>query len=297
MKRFVCHSRFLTGSLPHRSANDVAPRNHQAKRGFTLIELSIVLVIIGLIAGGVLVGRDLIHAAKMRKVLHTVEGFETAVYSFLQKYDAIPGDMSNATQIWGVDATGGVCPNNFYTPTPKSATCNGNGDGRVGDFTTGWINQYEWARFWQHLANAEMIPGLYTGTSTSGGLFTYSYCGTSSPVSPLGGDTCWLIRYERNDSLPLGTSVFRTPPVHALRIVTSGEFSHLSLKVMSPADLASLDAKADDGKPGTGWIRSDRSWNPDCHSGNDVGGTQPQNALYVASSHRLLCTPVFHVLK
>ena len=62
--------------------------------GFTLIELSIVLVIIGLIVGGVLVGQDLIRAAYIRAQISQIEKFNTAVNTFYGKYQALPGDMN-----------------------------------------------------------------------------------------------------------------------------------------------------------------------------------------------------------
>jgi prepilin-type N-terminal cleavage/methylation domain-containing protein len=65
--------------------------------GFTLIELSIVLVIIGLIVGGVLVGQDLIRAAYVRAQISQVEQFNTAVNTFYGKYQALPGDMNLST--------------------------------------------------------------------------------------------------------------------------------------------------------------------------------------------------------
>jgi prepilin-type N-terminal cleavage/methylation domain-containing protein len=71
--------------------------------GFTLIELSIVLVIIGLLVGGVLVARDLIEAASVRKDMATVEKYNTAIITFKMKYNALPGDMTNPTQ-FGFDA-------------------------------------------------------------------------------------------------------------------------------------------------------------------------------------------------
>lgn len=64
-------------------------------KGFTLIELSVTLVIIGLIIGGLLIGQDLIIAAKMRQQMKTLEEFDLAVNIFKLKYnDAIPGDMT-----------------------------------------------------------------------------------------------------------------------------------------------------------------------------------------------------------
>ena len=71
--------------------------------GFTLVELSIVLVIIGLIIGGVLVGRDLITAATVRAQIAQIEKYQTAVNTFRGKYGYLPGDIPDpaVTQFGG----------------------------------------------------------------------------------------------------------------------------------------------------------------------------------------------------
>ena len=77
------------------------------KVGFTLIELSIVLVIIGLIIGGVLVGRDLISAAGVRAQISQIEKYQSAVNTFRGKYGYLPGDISDPTaQQYGFAARG-----------------------------------------------------------------------------------------------------------------------------------------------------------------------------------------------
>lgn len=90
--------------------NRASPHN-----GFTLIELSIVLVIIGLIVGGILAGRELIAQAQVRKDIALIQSIITAVHTFKLKYNQLPGDMTDPQAVFNVPYAG-------Y----------GNGDGSVG---------------------------------------------------------------------------------------------------------------------------------------------------------------------
>jgi len=99
---------------------------HIRTTGFTLIELSIVLVIIGLLVGGILVGRDLIEFAKVRAQITQLSDIETQIKTFELKYNCIPGDCPNATDLLGSGSVSsysyGVC---------NSSVCNGTGNGIV----------------------------------------------------------------------------------------------------------------------------------------------------------------------
>ena len=95
---------------------------HRTLRGFTLIELSIVLVIIGLIVGGILTGQDMIKAAEIRATITQLERFNTAVNTFRGKYNGIPGDV-----LGGVSFFYAISNQNAGGPAPG----NGNGDGLV----------------------------------------------------------------------------------------------------------------------------------------------------------------------
>ena len=133
--------------------------------GFSLLELSIVLVIIGLIAGGIVAGSAMIRAAELRAVITEVNKFQTSVHTFKDKYLGIPADLKNATSFWGAaHATPATCLSTVGTGTE---TCNGNGDGRV-DRGLVLSNYSESFMFWQHLANAELIEGTYSGIAGPG---------------------------------------------------------------------------------------------------------------------------------
>ena len=72
------------------------------KNGFSLVELSIVLVILGLLTGGILGGQALIRAAELRAATTESQRYLAAINSFRDKYFALPGDMAIATRFWGV---------------------------------------------------------------------------------------------------------------------------------------------------------------------------------------------------
>jgi prepilin-type N-terminal cleavage/methylation domain-containing protein len=134
--------------------------------GFTLIELSIVLVIIGLIVGGVLVGQDLIRAAYIRAQISQIEKFNTAVNTFRGKYNALPGDLNADTALqYGFTARGQYAGE-------------GDGDGIIEGIisnTSGSNNGRaqgagETVMFWQDLTyanglNLNLIEGSFTGAS------------------------------------------------------------------------------------------------------------------------------------
>lgn len=133
---------------------------HNARDGFTLIELSIVLVIIGLIAGGILTGQDLIKAASLRAQIAQIEKYNTAVRAFQNKYGGLPGDL----------ALGLASNFGFVT-----SGCNGgagarDGNGIIEGFAGGYTannDQFlgETGLFWEDLS----IAGLVDGTFPSGG--------------------------------------------------------------------------------------------------------------------------------
>jgi hypothetical protein len=116
--------------------------------GFTLVEV-----------GGILVGMDMIRAAQMRKLGTEPEAFRMAANTFKIKFNCMPGDCPNATDFFGT-APEGCPPGLRLGHTQKYATCNGNGNGLL-DWTTDEM------LCWQHLAAAQLLPGLFSGTLTA----------------------------------------------------------------------------------------------------------------------------------
>lgn len=226
--------------------------------GFSLVELSIVLVVLGLLVGGVITGQSLIRAAELRSIPAEFAIYQGAVHTFRERYLSLPGDMNNATRFWGqmgAGGTGGPCPATTGTGTE---TCNGNGNGLIDHLTSG----HEFFLFWQHLANAGLIEGQFTGVSgplsppNPGGRDVI--VGINSPRSKYGSDTTWMpVARCTGSSLcwdVAGVFGINTLYFGAHERPDSVEMAKFALK---PIDAWNIDVKMDDGKPGAGklWSR------------------------------------------
>lgn len=224
--------------------------SHIAKMvGFTLIELSIVLVIIGLVAGGVLFGKDLIRAAEIRKTIKDIENYKTAVNTFKIKYNCIAGDCHKATDFWAArNANNATC----LTTTPAlgapTPTCNGNNNGRVDD------SSEEPFLFWQHLANANLIQGQYTGIH-DGEVIYHHVLGQNCPASAIANAG---FSFSYLDAT--GGTDGQTYAIYYGNMFWFGEQwlpaggHRTQYSVFTPIEAMSVDQKIDDGKPATGWF-------------------------------------------
>jgi len=116
------------------------------QRGFTLIEIAIVLVIIGLLLGGVLKGQELITSARVRNLISQQDGVKAAFFGFLDRYRAYPGDYNQAV-----------------ANIPGCAACqNGNNNGQITANTVAGATIDEQIAVWEHLSRAGFINGSYT---------------------------------------------------------------------------------------------------------------------------------------
>ncbi len=120
------------------------------QRGFTLVEIAIVLVVIGLLLGGVLKGQELIASSRVRNMADQQAGIQAAYYGFQDRYRAIPGDMPSS------DATAAIGTTvNF--PTDGLATA---GNGKI-DADWEEVNAV-----WEQLSKAGFIKGNYEGADS-----------------------------------------------------------------------------------------------------------------------------------
>ncbi len=158
------------------SAHTSLSGNFILKSGFTLIELSIVLVIIGLIIGGILVGADLINAAAIRSQISQIEKYNTAVNNFRNKYGYLPGDIPNpfATEfgfisrgtLSGTGDGNGVIEGHIGSPGTECGFCGGDGEATT---------------FWVDLSTAGLIEGGFNTANPS-----------SNPTPPVTGSNLAL---------------------------------------------------------------------------------------------------------
>ncbi len=125
-------------------------RNNQ--KGFTLVEIAIVMVIIGLLIGGILKGQEMINNAKVKRVVKQADELRAAVMTFYDKYGQYPGD-ENSTLF-----------------PPGTDTYNGNNNGQISVAEAPWV--------FTDLVLANLISGTYTGAALS------------YPSNAFGGTTC-----------------------------------------------------------------------------------------------------------
>lgn len=121
------------------------------KKGFTLIELSVVIVIIGLIVAGIVGGQNLVKQAKLKTIASEFQKLEIAMNTFQLEYNHLPGDIPNANSYWTGCNSGA-----------SASECNGDGNRKI-EWTNGSDSDRESVRVYQHLSLAGLLNGNYSG--------------------------------------------------------------------------------------------------------------------------------------
>jgi len=205
----------------------------RSQAGFTLVELAIVMIIIGLLIGGVLKGQELIGNAQTTATVAQVKAIEAATSTFKDTYAALPGDIiSPDTRL--PNCTVGAC------------ATDGNGNGRLDNLTSATPIAAEGERYFVHLNAANLMTGIIAGAS--GTL-------TNFPTAKISGNF-----------IQAGNAV--APADLAGAVDSTGAQSGLYLTVINAVGVPSattvglkpneglrIDTKVDDGVPGTGIVR------------------------------------------
>lgn len=254
-----------------------------AQSGFSLVELSIALVILGLLTGGILAGQSLIRASELRAVSTEYNRYVTATQTFRDKYFALPGDMANAESFWQSSAI--AAADCRVTAAVGTATCNGDGDGNIEMLSARSMESF---RFWQQLTNAGMIEGTYTGIPTSDGMWGGAL-GTNLPRSKL-RYAGWAVITGADTVLYSGWYLNAFPPANSNNWLELGSIVGVNGLVidplLKPEEAWNIDSKLDDGRPGTGNVTTfNNTQHSTCASSNTAA-----NATYQLGGSSSACT-------
>lgn len=221
--------------------------------GFTLIELAIVMVVIGLVVGGILVGVDLVSTANVRATITQIDRYNVAANTFRVKYSELPGDISAAGA-----AQFGLAPRGLY-----AGMGDGNGiiEGVEANYpgTNNGLAQLagETAMFWVDLASASLIPDSFSVASAA----------NPSPITVTLSSSPNVMNYVPTAKLGAGNfiTVFSQNSQNFFAISNITSISTLgaltSTPGLTPRQASYIDTKIDDGLPKNGNVLAQYEWN------------------------------------
>lgn len=199
--------------------------------GYTLVEISIVLVVIGLLVGGILAGHSLIRQSALQSVVSEASQYKSAIIRFKDKYHDYPGDMSDAQDYWG------------------ASTNNGNGN-HIIEAASAASTSGEAFEFWNQLSLSGEIAGHFTGKSGPAAVMDTvpKVNAPASHVSNAGWGVTNLTNYAGDNN----SYAFNYGNVITFGSASTGNPTIAG--AMKPDEAWNIDTKIDDGKPASGSI-------------------------------------------
>ena len=214
----------------------------KSEGGFTLVELAIVLMIIGLLIGGILRGQELMENARVTSTIQQTKAYDGATTTFRDAYSALPGDLVNpGVRLANCTGIGTAC------------TTAGNGDSILGTSLTGKAANYasdnlsENRRYWLHMAVARLISGVDASGDTT------AAWGVMFPAAKIGGG--FHVVYANIAAVapaPAVSGHFLVLRNGAGGTATTAVQEGGGTSALSPLRAAQIDRKLDDGLPQTG---------------------------------------------
>lgn len=206
--------------------------NNRWKKGISAIELSLILVIVGLVVVSTLSAISIAKRGTIRTVIADLTFFNTATNNFKLYYKQLPGDFVHAHALWD-NGTNKVCG------TPSE--CNGNGDDVVS--YSGTSSNNESLRAWQHLNFSGLVHGSFTGIGLGNG--RQAIAGRNIPKSHIAGSG-YTLEYQ-NVYQRMGNGIM---------FGSHRKNDHASNSALTPKDAHTIDTKIDDGRVQLGNIIS-----------------------------------------
>lgn len=270
----------------------------RVQQGFSLLEASIVLVMIGLVAGIVMFASGLQQRQKLRNVITDAQTYSTAMWQFKQQYGSLPGDMPNATEVWGTannspfgspDADQCTNPATDVSTVDAKRTCNGDGDGIIEIEIKVPAVGCEAYRAWQQMAAAGFIEGGYSGVSqTVASCGRNSITGVNTPATAIGNSTFSIASIGEIGN---GDAIYY--PGNYNNVLFYGEqlVNFYSVNpAITPTEAREVDSKTDDGNPAIGKVRNVR---PGAGSTPNCVTTSVAGDIYGEQNQAVACAVIF----
>lgn len=214
-----------------------------AQQGFTLVEMAIVLVIIGLIIGGILKGQEIVNNARVKSQVAQIDGVKAAAQTFVDKYGFYPGDDTQASTQLGVDGTFNGRGDGFVSQVANTADVDSVAEG---------VSEPPNA-VWYEMQIANLISGVLSASPQ-----------TSPQTNAIAQNLEGKIAASYLTYADFSVADVAGAALNKMIRIQGTLNPNAPTPVMRVADASQIDFKYDDGEPSTGQILAASYSNNQC---------------------------------